>query len=93
MQVKEIDIDTGKKTRDKEFAKKKYEISFLGGPTTPTYSKFSFHLENCEFYREYVCNMFLNVTIHHFTSPVISHNPIRKRHYKSPSRDTIDGDC
>ena len=25
-----------------EFAKKKYKISFLGGPTTPTYSMFHF---------------------------------------------------
>ena len=28
-----------------EFAKKKYEISFVGGPTTPTYSKCG---TNCE---------------------------------------------
>jgi hypothetical protein len=37
MQVKEIDI-TLKKSRDMEFAEKRYKISFLGGPTTPTYS-------------------------------------------------------
>ena len=27
-----------KQSRVMEFAKQKYEISFLGGPTTPTYS-------------------------------------------------------
>ena len=37
MQVKEIDIDTGK-IKDYGFGKRKFEISFLGGPTTPTYS-------------------------------------------------------
>ena len=41
MQVKEIDINT-EKSRDMEFAKKKYKISFLGGPTTPTYSIYIF---------------------------------------------------
>ena len=40
MQVKEIDIDT-EKIKDYGFCKKKYEISFVGGPTTPTYSKFT----------------------------------------------------
>ena len=38
MQVKEIDIDTGKVKGCGIWKKKKYEISFLGGPTTPTYS-------------------------------------------------------
>ena len=37
MQVKEIDITTGKIKRY-GICKKKYKISFLGGPTTPTYS-------------------------------------------------------
>ena len=37
MQVKEIDIDT-EKIKGYGICKKKYEISFLGGPTTPTYS-------------------------------------------------------
>ena len=37
MQVKDIDIDTGK-IKGYGICKKKYEISFLGGPTTPTYS-------------------------------------------------------
>ena len=37
MQVKEIDIDTGK-IKGYGICKKKYKISFLGGPTTPTYS-------------------------------------------------------
>ena len=37
MQVKEIDIDTGK-IKGYGICQKKYEISFLGGPTTPTYS-------------------------------------------------------
>ena len=37
MQVKEIDIDTGK-IKGYGICKKKYEISFVGGPTTPTYS-------------------------------------------------------
>ena len=36
MQVKEIDIDIGK-INGYGICKKKYEISFLGGPTTPTY--------------------------------------------------------
>ena len=29
------------KSRDMEFAKKKFKISFLGDPTTPTYSNTS----------------------------------------------------
>ena len=38
MQVKEIDINTGN-IKGYEFAtKKRYKISFLGGPTTLTYS-------------------------------------------------------
>ena len=37
MQVKEIDINTGK-IKGYGICKKKYKISFLGGPTTPTYS-------------------------------------------------------
>ena len=37
MQVKEIDIDTGK-IKGYGICKKKYKISFLGGPTTPNYS-------------------------------------------------------
>ena len=37
MQVKEIDINTGK-MKGYRICKKKYKISFLGGPTTPTYS-------------------------------------------------------
>ena len=37
MQVKEIDIDTGK-IKGYGICKKKYEILFLDGPTTPTYS-------------------------------------------------------
>ena len=40
MQVKEIDINTGK-IKGHEICKKiKYKISFLGGRTTPTYSIF-----------------------------------------------------
>ena len=42
MQVKEIDIDTGK-IKGYGICKKKYEISFLGGPTTPTYSIYFFY--------------------------------------------------
>ena len=38
MQVKEIDFNTGK-IQGNGICKKKYLISFLGGPTTPTYSK------------------------------------------------------
>ena len=37
MQVKEIDINTGK-IKGYGICKKKYKISLLGGPTTPTYS-------------------------------------------------------
>ena len=37
MQVKEIGINTGK-MKGYGICKKKYQISFLGGPTTPTYS-------------------------------------------------------
>ena len=37
MQVKEININTGK-IKGYGICKKKYKISFLGGPTTPTYS-------------------------------------------------------
>ena len=37
MQVKEIDINTGK-IKIYGICKKKYKFSFLGGPTTPTYS-------------------------------------------------------
>ena len=37
MQVKEIDINT-EKIMGYGICKKKYKISFLGGPTTPTYS-------------------------------------------------------
>ena len=40
MQVKEIDIDTGE-IKGYWICKKKYEISFLGGPTTPTYSTYN----------------------------------------------------
>ena len=36
MQVKEIGINTGK-IKLYGICKKKYQISFLGGPTTPTY--------------------------------------------------------
>ena len=43
MQVKEIDIGT-RKMKGYGICKKKYEISFLGGPTTPTYSIFCFIL-------------------------------------------------
>ena len=39
MQVKEIDITTGK-IKGYGICKKKSKISFLGGPTTPTYSNF-----------------------------------------------------
>ena len=38
MQVNDINIDTGK-IKGYGICKKKYEISFLGGPTTPTYSR------------------------------------------------------
>ena len=38
MQVKEIDINTGK-IKWYGICNKKYKISILGGPTTPTYSK------------------------------------------------------
>ena len=38
MQVKEIDINTGK-IKGYGICNKKYKISFLGGPTTPTYSR------------------------------------------------------
>ena len=38
MQVKEIDINTGK-IKGYGICKKKYKISFLGSPTTPTYSR------------------------------------------------------
>ena len=37
MQVKEIDINTGK-IMGYGICKKNYKISLLGGPTTPTYS-------------------------------------------------------
>ena len=37
MEVKEVDINTGK-IKGNGICKKKYKISFLGGPTTPTYS-------------------------------------------------------
>ena len=37
MLVKEIDINTGK-IKGYRICNKKYKISFLGGPTTPTYS-------------------------------------------------------
>ena len=37
MQVKEIDINTGK-IKGYGICKKKKKISFLSGPTTPTYS-------------------------------------------------------
>ena len=37
MQVKEIDINTGKIKGHGICKKKKYKISFLGGPTSPTY--------------------------------------------------------
>ena len=37
MQVKEIDIDTGK-IMGYGICKKNYKMSLLGGPTTPTYS-------------------------------------------------------
>ena len=37
MQVKDIDSDTGK-IKGYGICKKKDKISFLGGPTTPTYS-------------------------------------------------------
>ena len=41
MQVKEIDIDTGK-IKGYGICKKKYKISFVGGPTIPTYSIYFF---------------------------------------------------
>ena len=41
MQVKEIDINTGK-IKGYGICKKKYKISFLGGSTTPTYSIYYF---------------------------------------------------
>ena len=46
MQVKEIDIDTGK-IKGNGICKKKYKISFVGGPTTPTYS--IYFLQECAF--------------------------------------------
>ena len=51
MQVKEIDIDTGKIT-SYGICKKKYKISFVGGPTTPTYSRTNLEKETkiIEFY-------------------------------------------
>ena len=39
MQVKEIDINN-EKIKGYKICKKKYKISFLGGPTTPTYSRY-----------------------------------------------------
>ena len=39
MQVKEIDIET-EKIKGFGICKKKYKISFQGGPTTPTYSMY-----------------------------------------------------
>ena len=48
MQVKEIDIDTGK-IKGYGICKKKYEISFVGGPTTPTYSIVYFMSESTIF--------------------------------------------
>ena len=41
MQVKEIDINTGK-IKGINLQKKEDKISFLGGPTTPTYSTSSY---------------------------------------------------
>ena len=38
MQVKEIDIDSGKIKQYGICKKKRYKISFLGGPNNPTYS-------------------------------------------------------
>ena len=38
MQVKEIDNNT-EKIKEYGICKKKYKISFLGGPTTSTYSR------------------------------------------------------
>ena len=38
MQVKDLDINT-RKIKGYGICKKKYTISFLGGPTTPTYSR------------------------------------------------------
>ena len=38
MPLKEIDIDTGKIKGYGICTQKKYEISFVGGPTYPTYS-------------------------------------------------------
>ena len=46
MQVKEIPINTGK-INGYGICKKKYKISFLGGPTTPTYS-ICFGINNSE---------------------------------------------
>ena len=42
MPVKEIDINTGKIQGYGICKKKRYNISFLGGPTTPTNSKWKF---------------------------------------------------
>ena len=39
MPVEDINITTGK-IMGYGICKKKYKISFLGGPTTPTYSKY-----------------------------------------------------
>ena len=44
MQVKEKDIDTGK-IKGYGICKNKYNILFLGGPTTPTYSTCIFLLK------------------------------------------------
>ena len=49
MQVKEIDIDTGKNT-GYGICKKKYQIKSLIGPTTPTYSI----LLTVEFVQKYI---------------------------------------
>ena len=46
MQVKEVDINTGKIKGNGICQKKRYKISLLGGPTTPTYSSVSVSFKN-----------------------------------------------
>ena len=63
MQVKEIDINTGK-IKGYGICKKKYKISFLGGPTTPTYSNTKF-IKLCPFpYSYYQIAIWLNLNIY-----------------------------
>ena len=62
MQVKEIDINTGK-IKGYGICKKKYKISFLGGPTTPTYSSM----------------LYLLVAIHHGLAIVEGHTKKKEK--------------